>query len=279
LTKPGIIYGNDLSGIAGFLLASSLAGQFDFWLFVSFLIGMSLVIGCGCVLNNYIDRGIDRKMHRTKRRALVTGQIKHWQAIAYGIALGVAGFGALIVGTNAVTVVLGAVGLFFYLVMYSFWKRHSPLGTVVGSVSGAIPITAGYTAVTGEIDAAAIILFLIMVCWQMPHFYAIASYRLKEYQAAGIPVLPAKHGEQATTIQTLLYIIAFTFACIALTLFSYIGLIFAVVMGIVGAQWLRKGLSGLAKTDQAAWGRQLFGWSLVVLLVLCVMLPVGSVLP
>jgi protoheme IX farnesyltransferase len=271
LTKPGIIYGNDLSGIAGFLLASSLAGQFDFWLFVSFLIGMSLVICCGCVLNNYIDRGIDVKMQRTKRRALVTGEVKHWQAIVYGITLGVFGFAALIVGTNAITVILGAVGLFFYLVMYSFWKRHSPLGTVVGSVSGAIPITAGYTAVTGEIDAAAIILFVIMVCWQMPHFYAIASYRLKEYQAAGIPVLPAKHGEQAT--------IAFTFACIALTLFNYIGLIFAVVMVIVGALWLRKGFSGLAKTNQAAWGRQLFGWSLVVLLVLCIMLPLGSVLP
>jgi protoheme IX farnesyltransferase len=118
-----------------------------------------------------------------------------------------------------------------------------------------------------------------MVCWQMPHFYAIASYRLKEYQAAGIPVLPAKHGGQATTMQTLLYIIVFTFACISLTLFNYIGLIFAVVMGVIGALWLRKGLNGLSTTNQAAWGRQLFVWSLVVLLILCVMLPVGSVLP
>lgn len=240
---------------------------------------MSLIIGCGCVLNNYIDRGIDSKMARTRQRSLVTGHIKDWQAITYGITLGVIGFIVLSLGTNVVTVLLGATGLFFYLVMYGFWKRHSPIGTVVGSVSGAIPITAGYTAVTGEIDAGAAILFLIMVCWQMPHFYAIATYRLNDYEAAGIPVLPAKRGHRTTVLQSAVYIAAFIVACSALTILGYNGFVFWLVMVFSGLLWLRKALAGLVTSDSDAWGKQLFVWSLLVLLTLCAALPLGALLP
>jgi len=268
-----------LSGVAGFLLAAINVGHFDFWRFVAFLTGMSLVIGCGCVLNNYIDRGIDSKMTRTRQRALVTGHLKGWQAITYGVVLGALGFIILMLDTNTATVLLGAIGLFFYLVMYGFWKRHSPIGTVVGSVSGAVPITAGYTAVGGQIDAGAVILFLIMVCWQMPHFYAIATYRLDEYRSAGIPVLPAKRGKRTTVLQSAVYIAAFILACTALTLLNYNGVVFLLVMVCIGLLWLRKALAGLVATDYDAWGRQLFGWSLLVLLVLCAVLPLGALLP
>jgi protoheme IX farnesyltransferase len=279
LTKPGIIYGNDLSGIAGFLLASVNIGHFDFWLLVAFLAGMSLVIGSGCVLNNYIDRGIDSRMTRTKNRAIVTGQVKGWRAILYGISLGILGFAVLALTTNTVTVFLGGVGLFFYLIMYGFWKRHSPVGTVIGSVSGAIPITAGYTAVSGEIDAGAVILFLIMAFWQMPHFYSIATYRLGEYRSAGIPVLPAKHGHQITVRQSCLYIAAFSLACLSLALTGYNGYVFAFVMMLVSYLWLRKALRGFSADNNDKWGRQLFKWSLLVLLTLCIALPIGAFLP
>jgi protoheme IX farnesyltransferase len=163
--------------------------------------------------------------------------------------------------------------------MYGFWKRHSPVGTVVGSVSGAVPITAGYTAVSGQFDTGSVILFLIMVCWQMPHFYAIATYRLDEYRSAGIPVLPAKHSHRATVSQSCLYIVAFSLACLSLTLTRYNGYVFVSVMLFVSYLWLRQALKGFTADSKDKWGRQLFKWSLLVLLVLCAALPLGALLP
>jgi protoheme IX farnesyltransferase len=246
---------------------------------LALLIGMSLVIACGCVINNYIDRGIDAVMTRTKNRALVTAQVPPRHAIIYGVSLGIIGFSVLIVFTNLPTTALGAIGLFFYLVLYSIWKRRSPVGTIVGSVSGATPIVAGYTAVTNHIDGAAVILFLSMVFWQMPHFYAIAMYRLRDYRAAGLPVMPLKKGMPATKRAIIAYTAAFTLAACSLTVFGYSGWVYLVIMASIGLRWLHKGLGGFSVTADDQWGRQMFLFSLLVLLVFCAALSVGALLP
>lgn len=243
------------------------------------LAGISLVIACGCVINNCIDRGIDARMARTRRRALVTGQVRPGQAVIYGSSLGLAGFAVLLAYVNILTAIIGGIGLFFYLVMYGVWKRRSPLGTVVGSVSGAAPITGGYTAVTGHFDAAAFILFLTMVLWQMPHFYAIAMYRLKDYRAAGLPVLPTVKGSQRTKLQIIAYVMAFSVSALMLSAYGYTGYTYAVVMAALGLIWLRKGLRGFTATDDNQWGRQMFGFSLIVLLAFSLALSVGALLP
>ena len=188
LIKPGIIYGNAINTAAGFFLAAK--GNIDFLLLLKTLGGSSLIIASACVFNNYIDRDIDSKMTRTKNRTLVRGAVPDPIALLYGSLLGVIGFGVLIIYTNVLTVLVGATGMFFYVVMYSIWKRRSPYGTLVGSISGAVPPVAGYSAVTNSLDVGALILFLVLVFWQMPHFYAIAIRRREEYKEAGIPVLP-----------------------------------------------------------------------------------------
>jgi protoheme IX farnesyltransferase len=238
-----------------------------------------LVIACGCVVNNYIDRGIDAHMKRTQKRPSVTGLIPLRNAVIYAMILGGLGFAALDLFTNPVTALLGVLGLFFYLVMYSIWKRKSVWGTVVGSVSGATPLTAGYTAVTGRLDAGAVILFLIMVMWQMPHFYAIAMFRLKDYKAAGIPVLPAKRGTYHTKLQILAYVAAFTVSASLLTLYGYTGYIFLVSMAVLGIIWFWKGVTGFKAISDVAWGRNMFGFSLLVLLSLSVLVSIGALLP
>jgi protoheme IX farnesyltransferase len=260
-------------------LASSLRGKFQFGLFLGLIIGTSLVIACGCVINNYIDRSLDKNMARTKHRSLVTGKIPSVNAIVYGIILGLIGFWLLLAYTNDLTALIGAIGLFFYLVMYSFWKRRSWLGTAVGSVSGATPITAGYTAVTGHFDSAALLLFLTMVFWQMPHFYAIAMYRFKDYKSAGLPVLPVKKGYKRTKIEILLYVTAFTITAVMLTVRHYTGYIYMAVMLIVGLYWLQEGIAGFHASDDAKWARRMFFFSLITLLILCVSLSVGALLP
>ncbi|MET0779334.1 MAG: heme o synthase [Candidatus Saccharimonadales bacterium] len=279
LTKPGIIYGNALNTAAGFFFAASYYRHFDLWTLLAVLAGSSLVIASGCVVNNYIDRGIDVKMERTKKRALVQGTISGQTALIYGGILGVIGFTILALYTNWLTVGIGAVGYFFYVVMYSVFKRRSVFGTLIGAVSGAVPPLAGYVAVTNSLDSAAITVFLILVFWQMPHFYAIAIYRLKDYKAAGIPVWPAKKGIPSTKIQMVAYIIAFTVTAASLTLFGYTGLTYlGVVLGL-GMAWLLRALEGFNAVDNTAWARKMFFFSLIVTLVMCAILSVGPLLP
>ncbi len=277
LTKPGIIYGNALTAAGGFLLASK--WHASIWLFLATILGTCLVIASACVINNYIDRGIDKKMVRTKKRALVTGKISGRGAIIYGLALGFIGLSILIIGTNALVALIGLVAYIDYIILYGVSKRLSVHGTLVGSIAGAAPPVAGYCAVTNRFDIGALILFLIMVAWQMVHFYAIAIRRSSDYRAANIPVLPLVKGVRTTKIQMIAYTIAFIAAIISLGVFGYAGYSFVIVMAALGLIWLYKGLSSFNLTDNIAWARQMFMYSLVVLLSFSVMISVGQILP
>ena len=210
LTKPGIIRGNLITAAAGFFLASK--DIVDMKLLLAMLVGTSLVIASGCVLNNYLDISIDKQMARTKKRALVTGTITSKNALIFATILGLSGEIILLIFTNLLTALIGLFGLFVYVIVYGAAKRRSTHGTLVGSLSGAVPPVAGYTAVTGSLDWAALTLFLILVCWQMPHFYAIAIYRYNEYKAAGLPMLPIVKGIRATKLQILNYCLFFVAA-------------------------------------------------------------------
>jgi len=214
LTKPGIIFGNAIPAVAGFFLASK--GHPNAGLFIAMLVGISFVIASACVFNNYIDRDIDKFMARTKKRALPTGIISGRNALLYAIVLGVIGFSLLLFYTNLLTTFVGFVGFFVYIVLYGISKRRSVYGTIVGSIAGAVPPVVGYVAVTNNFDMGALLLFLILVIWQMPHFYAIAIFREDDYAAASIPVLPIKQGIKATKIHMVLYIAAFLIATVML---------------------------------------------------------------
>lgn len=276
LTKPGIIYGNLVAAAAGFLLAS--AGVIRVDLFLSAMFGLGFIIASACVLNNYIDRDIDEKMVRTKKRALVTGTISGKNALMYAVVLNGIGVSLLTFYTNLLTVFVALLGFFFYVVVYGIYKRQSVWGTVVGSISGAVPPVVGYLAVTNRFDTAALILFLILVFWQMPHFYAIAMYRLKDYKAASIPVLPVVEGMHITKIYILFYIAAFIIASSMLTVTGYTGYIYLLVVGLLGLMWLGLGIQGFKTTNNAAWARKMFSFSLLVLLGLCAMLSVDALL-
>lgn len=267
LTKPGIIRGNIVSTVAGFLLASK--GQVNFGLFALTLGGISLVIASACVFNNYIDRDIDQKMARTKRRALVSGSISGRNALIYASILGVIGELILAVYTNWLTALIALFGFVMYVAVYGIWKRRSTLGTLVGSISGATPPVVGYCAVTGRLDSAAVILFLILVFWQMPHFFAIAMYRLKDYAAAGIPVLPVKKGILTTKIQMLLYAFGFGIASVMLTVLGYTGRIYLGVALLVGISWTALCIRGFWVSDDSRWAHQMFFFSLISLTLLC----------
>jgi protoheme IX farnesyltransferase len=277
MTKPGIIYGNVLSGTAGFILASR--WHINFVLLISTLLGMSLVIASACVFNNVIDRNIDKNMDRTKRRALVTGRISAPQALIFATGLGILGFFILIVEVNWLVVGLGLIGFLDYVVLYSWGKRHSVHGTLLGTISGSMPITAGFVAVTDKLSFEALLLFLVMVFWQMAHFYAIATYRLEDYRAAGLPVLPVKRGEIVTRHYIMVYMVAFTIGVILLSALGYTDRTFLIVMGFAGVAWLVIGLRGFWANNMQLWAKQTFLCSLVILLLLSTMLVVSPLAP
>lgn len=282
LTKPGIIVGNLLTTIGAYLLAANLLGP-GFGLRIGLLVataaGLSLVIASACVFNNYLDRDIDQKMARTRKRAIVKGTVQPQAALIYATILGLSGSVILGFFTNPLTQGIALLGLFFYVVVYGVAKRRSHFGTVVGSISGAIPPVVGYTAATRQLDKASVILFLILVFWQMPHFYAIAMYRQKDYKQAGIPVLPIKKGHRHTKLQMLAYILAFIITVGALSLYGYTGYTFLAVMGGLGLVWLWLGIRGLNATNSDLWAKKMFRFSLIMLPTLAIMLPLGAALP
>jgi heme o synthase len=248
-------------------------------LLVATVLGISFVIGAGCVFNNYIDRGIDEKMQRTKNRALVKKTISVRNALIFGSLLGLFGFALLFFLTNPLTAFVAFVGFFFYVVMYSIWKRRSMYGTLVGSISGAVPPVVGYCAVSNRFDAGAVILFLILVFWQMPHFYAIAIFRLKDYAAASIPVLPVKKGILQTKIYMMIYIAAFFIAAASLSVFHYTGMVYLVAASALCSYWLFLASKGFWVDNDIAWARKMFGTSLIILTFLSILMSIDVVVP
>lgn len=277
LTKPGIIYGNAITVVAGFLLASG--KQVDWWLMFAALVGLSLVVASGCVMNNYIDRDIDGLMERTRNRVLVKGSISPRNALIFGKVLAILGLGILYFYTNLLTAVMALVGLFVYVVVYSLWlKRTSTHGTIIGSISGAMPPVVGYLAVSGSIDFGAIILFFILALWQMPHSFAIAIYRLDDYTKAGIPVLPVKKGIRTTKVQMLIYVALFVMATFALPVFGYAGYVYLSVMTLLGFGWLTLSAKGFYSINDKTWARNMFVYSIVILVAFCIIVIVEHVL-
>ncbi|ACS86661.1 heme o synthase [Musicola paradisiaca] len=279
VTKPGIIFGNLISVIGGFLLAAK--GTISYPLFLATLVGVSLVVASGCVFNNVIDRDIDKKMERTKNRVMVKGLIPLRTTLVYASLLGIAGFGLLYIAANPLAMWLAVMGFVVYVGVYSLYmKRHSVYGTLIGSLSGAAPPVIGYCAVSNQFDAGALILLLIFSLWQMPHSYAIAIFRLKDYQAANIPVLPVVKGISVAKHHITLYIVAFMVATLMLSLGGYAGYKYLVVAASVSIWWLGMAISGYKNlNDDRVWARKLFVFSIVAITSLSVMMSVDSMSP
>lgn len=278
LTKPGIIFGNTISVMGGFFLAAQ--GAFDPVLFLVTLLGLALVIASGCAFNNVIDRDIDALMERTRNRPLVQGTITPATTLGFASVLGLAGFALLLIGTNLLTTGLAAFGFFVYVVLYSLWtKRTSVYGTLVGSLSGAVPPVVGYCAVTGQFDTGALTLLIIFCLWQMPHSYAIAIFRFRDYQAAGIPVLPVVKGLETAKHHIVGYTVAFIAAALSLSLAGYAGVGYFVVALGMGLYWLYLGFQGYRAHDEVKWAKKNFGFSILTITVLSVMMSVSSMLP
>ena len=275
--KPERTYANVMTTAAGFLFACQWHVNWALLFYV--LVGTTLVVMSACAANNYTDRGIDARMPRTKKRATVTGQVSARGLLIITVVFGLVGLAILAMHVNWVTVLVGAIAYVDYVVLYAWSKRTTPHSTLIGTISGAAPLVAGYTAVTGRFDLAALLLGLVMIFWQMPHFYAIGIFRRDDYAAADIPVWPVKYGVRSTQVWILIYTALYLLAVVALALFGHGGAVFVAVVSLMGAYWLWRGVAGFSHLDPAKWARGMFGFSLITLLVLSAAIAASPLLP
>ncbi|SJN57839.1 Protoheme IX farnesyltransferase [Vibrio ruber DSM 16370] len=266
ITKPGIIVGNLISTAAGFFLAAK-AESATSMLLLCTLAGVALIIASGCVINNIFDRDIDSRMARTSQRLLVRGEINVDHAFIYAIVLLLAGTALLYQQTNPLTAVVVLLGYVFYVFFYTMWyKRTSVYGTLIGSISGAVPPLAGYLAVTNYISLEGVLLFSLFCLWQMPHSYAIAMFRLQDYRQAGIPVLPVVSGIDKARKHMMAYVIAFNAVALGLYLVGNTGYEYLVVASAVCFMWTRVTFRRMTADNFEAWSKTVFKHSLIVVM-------------
>jgi protoheme IX farnesyltransferase len=170
------------------------------------LLGVGCATGGSAALNNYLEREVDARMERTRRRVLPAGVIQPSNALAFGISLVLLGLFLLVWAVNLLTGFLVLLAAFLYVLVYTPMKRLTWLNTTFGAIPGAIPPLCGWAAATGRLDSGAWVLFLILFAWQHPHFYAIAWMFKDDYRNAGFKMLPVVDPSGVSTFrQTMLF--------------------------------------------------------------------------
>lgn len=266
LTKPRVVSLIVFTAIIGMFL--SVPGAVPLNALIFGTLGIALVAGAAAAVNCLVEQKIDAVMSRTRGRPLPRGEVNSPETIFFLAVIGGAGLFILHQWVNPLTMWLTLVTFVGYAIIYTvILKPLTPQNIVIGGASGAMPPVLGWTAVTGEISADALLLFLIIFAWTPPHFWALALYRKLEYAKVGMPMLPVTHGDKFTRLHVLLY----TLILCAVTLMPYAtkmsGLIYLVSAIILGAIFLYYAVKiYLDYSDQLA--RKTFRYSIFYLTAL-----------
>jgi protoheme IX farnesyltransferase len=204
LTKPRVVSLIVFTAVIGMFLA--VPGMVPLQALVAGTLGIALTAGAAAAVNCLVEQRIDALMTRTRARPLPRGQVTSLQTLVFAGIVGGAGLTILYQWVNALTMWLTLATFIGYAIIYTVvLKPMTPQNIVIGGASGAMPPVLGWTAVTGEIAADALLLFLIIFAWTPPHFWALALYRKHDYARAGVPMLPVTHGDRFTRLHVLLY--------------------------------------------------------------------------
>ena len=255
LTKPRIIELLLVTTVPTMILAA--AGLPGFGLVVATLVGGTLAAASANTLNCYLDRDIDRLMHRTSARPLVTGAIRPGEAMASGALLAAAAVLELGLAVNWLSSGLAAAAIAFYVGVYTLLlKRRTPQNIVWGGAAGCMPVLIGWAAVTDSLGWAPVVLFLVIFFWTPPHYWPLSMRFVEDYSAAGVPMLPVVASEAAVTRQIVLYSWAMVGVSLLLWPVAGTGPLYGVAAVVLGAAFLaeahrlrsraRRGLAGAA---------------------------------
>jgi len=274
LTKPRIIVLLLVTTIPAMVLARG--GWPSVWLMLVTVAGGAIVAGGANAMNCYFDRDIDGLMLRTRGRPLPAGQIEPERAAVFGIILAAVGFLMLQVFVNLLAACLTLGAFAFYVVVYTLLlKRTTPLNIVIGGAAGAMPPVVGWAAVTGTVEAPALVLFAIVVLWTPPHFWALALNYNSDYQRAGVPMLPVVLGPEETRRQILLHTIALVAVTLILPASGATGVIYLTAALVLGGLFLVYALRLWSGSPGKA-ASALFRYSIVYLALLFVAVAVDG---
>lgn len=203
------------------------------------LLGIGLASSSAAAINHVIDQRSDAQMGRTKNRPIPQGHLNTKQCLLFAFGLGAIAMIMLAVLVNVLTAILTFFSLIGYAVVYTVYlKRATPQNIVIGGAAGAMPPVLGWAAVTGEVTAGALLLFLIVFIWTPPHFWALAIHRREDYAKVDIPMLPVTHGVAFTRIQILLYTVLLLIVSIFPYLIGMSGLLYLVAATVLGAMFM-----------------------------------------
>jgi protoheme IX farnesyltransferase len=271
LTKPRVVSLIVFTAVIGMFLAvpAETLSSPHFWtLALSATIGVALVAGSAAALNCLVEQKIDAVMARTRARPLPMGTITTHETLLFSGAIGGGGLIILYLFVNPLTMWLTLATFVGYAVIYTvLLKPLTPQNIVIGGASGAMPPVLGWAAVTGQVSHDALLLFLIIFAWTPPHFWALALYRTKEYEKAGVPMLPVTHGDRFTRLQVLLY----TVILVAVTMLPFStrmsGVIYLAAAAALGGWFLAYAIRiCIAYTDELA--KKTFRYSILYLSLL-----------
>jgi heme o synthase len=266
LTKPGITRLVLLTTAVGFYLASR--GAAELFVLLHTLVGTGLAAGGSSALNQYSERDVDARMHRTAGRPLPSGRMRPEEALAFGLTTSTAGVLYLLLLVNVATALVVAATIVSYVLVYTPLKRRTPFSTVIGAVPGALPIVAGWTAGGGAMDAGAAALFGIMFLWQLPHFLALAWIYREDYRRGGLAMLTVFDADGAMTgRQAMLYAMALLPVSLVPTLVGVAGGAYFLGALLLGVTFLAMGVALMLRRSEPR-ARRLFLTSIVYLPVL-----------
>ena len=266
LTKPRIVLLLLVTTVPAMILADG--GVPSLWLTGATLLGGTVAAGGANAINQYLDRDIDEIMSRTRGRPLPMHAIEPSNALWFGVALSVASFVFLSLTVNLLSAVLAVGAIAFYVVVYTLWlKRRSPHNIVIGGAAGAVPVLVGWSAVTGTVGWAAVVLFAIVFMWTPPHFWALSLRFEGDYAAAGVPMLPVVSGWERTVHDIVLYGILLVGTTLLLVPVAEMGPLYVAAALILGVLFVGRALQ-LKRRPSPALAMSVFRLSIAYLALL-----------
>ena len=264
LTKPRVVMLIVFTAIVGMFL--SVPGWPGTSALIFGTLGIGLASSSAAVFNHVLDARIDIQMMRTRGRPLPQGKLTEKKALMFASVLCVISMIMLVLLVNPLTAFLTFISLIGYAVVYTVWlKRATPQNIVIGGAAGAAPPVLGWTAVTNEIHAGALLMFLFVFVWTPPHFWALAIARKDEYAKVDIPMLPVTHGETYTRLNILLYTILLVLVTILPYLIGVSGLIYLATALVLDAFFLNYAIQMYRNPGDAELPMRMFKYSIAYL--------------
>ena len=236
LLKPRVVSLVVFTGLVGMVVAP---GALNPVIALTAILCIAVAAGAAGAINMWYDRDIDALMRRTAKRPVADGRIAPGAALGFGVTLAAASVLVMALATNAVAAFWLALSIAFYVFVYTMWlKRLTPQNIVIGGAAGAFPPIIGWAAVTGSVGVMPWLLFAIVFFWTPPHFWALSLYACKDYERAGVPMLPVAAGARSTRWHVLAYTVVLVAVSLLPWWLGYAGIVYGVAAAVLGAAFL-----------------------------------------